>query len=96
MTSGLGRRSHQPESGRGNIPRNREIAGLRNLVAENADRAVLLADRAHQEIIQHQFRVVPADHGFVHGGFSFGEQSGQEQRALHLRTGDGKLVARAP
>src|SRR2546423_14247663 len=96
MTARLSGGGDEPKSGGGNVSRDSEITGLWDLVAENADRVIFLAHGPDQEIIQHQFRVVPADEWLMHGRLAFREKPGQKERAFHLRTGDRRVVPRAP
>src|SRR3977135_2941425 len=94
MTTGLSGRGDEPESGGRNISRDTEVARLRSLVAENADR-FLLAHRSDEKIIQHQLGVVSADGRLMDGGLALREKPGQEERAFHLSTGDRQIVLRA-
>ena len=53
MTARLRGGRDQPESRRGNVAGNREVARLRDLVAENADGVVFFTHSANKKIIEH-------------------------------------------
>src|SRR5258705_1352743 len=87
MSTALRRSRNQPKRCRGNIAGNVEIPRLGNLLAENANAAIIFRCRAHQEIIEHLLHVVSRRHWFFNRGLTFRKETGQKQCAFHLCAG---------
>ena len=99
----------QPESGTGDVARNREIHRLWHLAAFDgrADfnetpilRGVfvfpnLFAFRFDEKVIEHPLGVVARADIFDHRGGAFGKKSREENRAFDLRAGDRRAVGDA-
>src|SRR5207248_4716235 len=58
VATGLRRRGDEPVGSGGKIAWNAEVARFGDLIAENRDRSVLLARRAHEKIPQHALGVI--------------------------------------
>src|SRR6266446_5186478 len=92
MAAWLRGRGNQPKSRGGNIARNDEVARLGNLIAENADRPVLILGGTHQKIIKHQLGVVPTGGRFIDAGLALGKETGNKNSAFDLRAGNRRTV----
>ena len=77
MSPRLNSRSAQPVDGGRQIPRNTEISGLWNLVAEDCNGAVFGPARSNKKITQHELGVIPGRRDLGDGGFAIGEQPGE-------------------
>src|SRR5437588_579926 len=93
MSSGLRGRRCQPVSRGGEITGNAEVARLRNLIAENRNRAVFVPRRANEKITQHSLSVIASLRLLDNCGFSFGKKTGEQDCALYLGAGDRHLIA---
>src|SRR5947209_13392583 len=95
MSSGLRGRRCQPVSRGGEITGNAEVARLRNLIAENRNRAVFVPRRANEEITQHSLGVIASLRLLDNCGFSFGKKTGEQDCAFYLGDGAGHGIANA-
>src|SRR6476660_3478395 len=86
MSTALRRSGNQPKRCRRDIAGNVEIPGLGNLLAENANAAVVFGCRSHKKIVEHLLHVISGRHWFFNGGLAFRKETGQKQRAFHLCT----------
>src|SRR5438105_15825257 len=92
MPPGLHGSSGQPVGGGGEIPRDAEVAGLGNLLAEDSDGAVFAPGRANKEITQHELGMIPGGRDLGDGGFALGKQPGEKNRAFYLGTRHRNLI----
>src|SRR5882757_3829473 len=83
MSTALRRSRNQPKRCRGDIAGNVEIPRLGNLLAENANGAVIFRCRAHQEIIEHLLHLFSPRERHLTRGLAFRTMDEQEQCSDH-------------
>src|SRR4030095_15231825 len=86
MSTALRCSGNQPKRRRRDVAGNVEIPGLGNLLAENANAAVIFLCRSHQKIIEHLLHVISRRHWFFNDGLTFRKETGQQQCAFDLCT----------